>query len=75
MIFQFPEYDGRDFYIAGESYAGVYIPTLIERIINGMEEYFINLQGYAIGNGIMSNQLNTNSLMFFLRYHALIDDR
>ena len=75
MFSQFPEYIGRDFYIAGESYAGIYIPTLIVRILDGMDEYPINLKGYAIGNGYMSVDFNTDSLMFFARYHSLFDDR
>ena len=42
----FPEYNNREFYIAGESYAGMYIPMLADEIRRGNAagEPFINLQ-------------------------------
>ena len=45
---RFPSLKDRPFFISGESYAGIYIPTLAEVIMNkgGM-----NLQGMAVGNG------------------------
>ena len=42
------ELAGRDFYISGESYAGVYIPYLTIEILNSTSE--INLKGILIGN-------------------------
>ena len=49
----YPEYASNDFYLAGESYAGVYIPTLVLQIMQGAPACTasINLKGLAIGNG------------------------
>jgi len=57
----YPEYASRDFYITGESYAGIYIPTLVKRIQEGNAagNPKINLVGFAIGNGCWGNQVGT----------------
>ncbi|KAG7628744.1 Peptidase S10 serine carboxypeptidase [Arabidopsis thaliana x Arabidopsis arenosa] len=48
---RFPEYKGRDFYIAGESYAGHYVPQLAQTIlVHNKNQTFINLRGILIGN-------------------------
>ena len=39
------------FFTAGESYAGIYIPTLVEKIMENST--FINLKGFAIGDGCL----------------------
>lgn len=44
---------GNDFYIAGESYAGIYIPQLASQILDyneQMQTIHINLRGILIGN-------------------------
>ena len=45
---KFPEYEGRDFYITGESYGGIYVPTLSNLV---MQDPNINLKvsGTAVG--------------------------
>ncbi|CAM1505608.1 Fc.00g112450.m01.CDS01 [Cosmosporella sp. VM-42] len=48
---QFPEYAKQDFHIAGESYAGHYIPVFASEILSH-EDRNINLQSVLIGNGL-----------------------
>uniref|UniRef100_A0AAR2LAP5 Carboxypeptidase n=1 Tax=Pygocentrus nattereri TaxID=42514 RepID=A0AAR2LAP5_PYGNA len=67
----FPEYSKNEFYLTGESYGGIYIPTLAERV---MEDSSINLQGIAVGNGLSSYELNDNSLVYFAYYHGLLGE-
>ncbi|KAF8568836.1 hypothetical protein P879_05275 [Paragonimus westermani] len=71
---KFPAYKNRDFFIFGESYAGVYVPTLALRILQNSSGVF-NLKGIAIGNGLTSYKLNDNSLIYFINYHGLVDER
>ncbi|XP_013883121.1 lysosomal protective protein [Austrofundulus limnaeus] len=65
----FPEFSSNELFLTGESYGGIYIPTLAERV---MEDPSLNLQGVAVGNGMASYELNDNSLVFFAYYHGLL---
>ena len=49
----YPEFAQNDFFIAGESYAGVYVPTLAYEIFNqnNAGASTINLKGILVGNG------------------------
>ncbi|CAL8102231.1 unnamed protein product [Prunus armeniaca] len=51
---RFPQYKTRDFFIAGESYAGHYVPELAHTILSQNkitnQTKIINLKGIAIGN-------------------------
>ncbi|CAF90164.1 unnamed protein product, partial [Tetraodon nigroviridis] len=68
----FPEYSKNQLYLTGESYGGIYIPTLAERV---MEDSSLNLQGVAVGNGMSSYEMNDNSLVYFAYYHGLLGTR
>ncbi|XP_043946159.1 lysosomal protective protein [Protopterus annectens] len=68
----FPEYSKNDLYLTGESYGGIYIPTLAERV---MEDQSINLKGIAVGNGLASYEYNQGSLVYFAYYHGLLGAR
>ncbi|PQE13155.1 Carboxypeptidase Y -like A protein [Rutstroemia sp. NJR-2017a BBW] len=48
---QFPEYATQDFHIAGESYAGHYIPVFTSEILSHKKRN-INLKSILIGNGL-----------------------
>ena len=48
---KFPEFANNDFFISGESYAGVYIPTLAEEILeHPSSKDVVNLKGIAVGD-------------------------
>uniref|UniRef100_A0A1D5QXD6 Carboxypeptidase n=1 Tax=Macaca mulatta TaxID=9544 RepID=A0A1D5QXD6_MACMU len=68
----FPEYKNNKLFLTGESYAGIYIPTLAVLV---MQDPSMNLQGLAVGNGLSSYEQNDNSLVYFAYYHGLLGNR
>jgi carboxypeptidase C (cathepsin A) len=49
----FPEYASSDLYLSGESYAGVYVPTLAREILNHADSTPARqLKGFAVGDGV-----------------------
>ncbi|XP_023741371.1 serine carboxypeptidase-like 45 [Lactuca sativa] len=68
----FPEYKNRDFYITGESYAGHYIPTLANLIVQSKSK--INFKGIAIGNPLLNIDTDFNLKGEYLWSHGLISD-
>ena len=69
---KFQEFAKNDFYVTGESYGGIYVPTLSVRVL---ADTSINFKGMAIGNGISNFDTNDNSLLYFAYYHGLMGDR
>lgn len=72
---KFPHLKSNAFFITGESYGGVYVPTLAEAVVRGnleqpAAENQINLKGFAVGNGV--NEFSANSQLYFAYYHGLI---
>jgi carboxypeptidase C (cathepsin A) len=45
---RYPNYRNQSVFIMGESYAGVYVPTLAVRVIDGMKDYPVNLKASSI---------------------------
>lgn len=56
----YPEFKEREFYITGESYAGIYIPTLVQQI-EQHPDAGINLKGFAIGDGCIGDEVGSCS--------------
>ncbi|KAL6552462.1 hypothetical protein OROHE_007826 [Orobanche hederae] len=76
---RFPEYKERDIYIAGESYAGHYVPQLAHTILlhNGQAKNtttIINLKGIIIGNAVIDDETDTKGMYNYFASHALISD-
>jgi serine carboxypeptidase-like clade 2 len=74
---RFPEYKGRDFYIAGESYAGHYVPELATVIVavrkhTGKDP--TNLKGIFVGNPFLDNYKNEKGSLKFLWNHGVMSD-
>ncbi|CAL5085162.1 unnamed protein product [Urochloa decumbens] len=75
---KFPEYKGREFYLAGESYAGHYVPQLAHAILRhaaaAKGSSPINLKGIMIGNAVINDGTDTKGMYDFFWTHALISD-
>ncbi|KAK8639821.1 hypothetical protein V6N13_138188 [Hibiscus sabdariffa] len=74
---RFPEYKNREFYIAGESYAGHYVPQLAHTILqhnNKANQTLINLKGILIGNAVINDETDSKGMYDYLGSHALISD-
>ncbi|KAH7936213.1 hypothetical protein HPB52_020087 [Rhipicephalus sanguineus] len=68
----FPQFKPNEFYVTGESYAGIFVPLLAQRLLE--EPHGINLKGYTIGNGFLDFELYGKAIMFFGYYHGLFGE-
>nr|ACG42988.1 serine carboxypeptidase 1 precursor [Zea mays] len=72
---KFPQYKGRDLYIAGESYAGHYIPQLAEAMVEfNKKDRIFNLRGVALGNPVLEFATDFNARAEYFWSHGLISD-
>ncbi|KAJ8490283.1 hypothetical protein OPV22_012004 [Ensete ventricosum] len=75
---RFPQFKSHEFYIAGESYAGHYVPELAEKIYEANkkseEEDRINLKGFMIGNAAVDEEADSAGLVDYAWSHAVISD-
>lgn len=72
---EFPQFRHHQTFIMGESYGGVYVPTLTARIVDGQKDFPINLKGMALGNGYVNEKLNIDTSVRFAYGHGLIDEK
>lgn len=57
---RFPNFKENELFITGESYAGIYVPTLAEAIVQGQLDGTYTgarLTGIAVGNGCIGNEV------------------
>ncbi|CAD5227832.1 unnamed protein product [Bursaphelenchus okinawaensis] len=79
FLLRFEEYQGRDFYVTGESYGGIYVPTLVREILRIKKNESssplqkLNLKGFAIGNGMLNEYDQVNSAVHLMYYRGFYD--
>ncbi|XBI63596.1 hypothetical protein VPH35_043974 [Triticum aestivum] len=76
--YRFPQFKGHDFYIAGESYAGHYVPHLAEKIVEQNKKVpksrHINFKGFMIGNAAIDEASDERGMVDYAWDHAVISD-
>ncbi|XP_059660020.1 serine carboxypeptidase-like 20 [Cornus florida] len=73
----YPEFLSNPFFITGESYAGIYVPTLASEVAKGIDagvKPVLNLKGYMVGNGVTDEVIDGNALIPFVHGMGLIPD-
>ncbi|KAK4607882.1 hypothetical protein RGQ29_001626 [Quercus rubra] len=74
---RFPQYKHREFYIAGESYAGHFVPQLAEKIVEynkALLQPILNLKGFIVGNAVFHNYYDEIGTIEYWWSHSLISD-
>ncbi|XP_012460267.1 serine carboxypeptidase-like 27 isoform X2 [Gossypium raimondii] len=74
---RFPQYKHRDFYIAGESYAGHYVPQLSQLVYErnkGVQNPVINFKGFLVGNAVTDDYHDFIGTFEYWWTHGLISD-
>eukprot|EP00850_Spirogloea_muscicola_P003593 SM000014S00381 [mRNA] locus=s14:1000135:1004860:+ [translate_table: standard] len=71
----FPKFQGNPFYVAGESYGGIYVPMIAWEVAKGIHEGVqprISFQGYMVGNGCTDEVFDGNAIVPFAYGMGLI---
>lgn len=69
-----PQFEGRNFFVAGESYAGHYIPGIAQDLVKNGSDINANLKGIAIGNGWVDPYLQYPAQNDFALLHEMISE-
>ncbi|KAL2338529.1 hypothetical protein Fmac_012975 [Flemingia macrophylla] len=74
---RFPQYKYREFYLAGESYAGHYVPQLAKKIhdYNKKNPQIINLKGFIVGNAVTDSYNDGIGTVTYWWSHSMISDK
>ncbi|KAK9804123.1 hypothetical protein WJX73_001313 [Symbiochloris irregularis] len=71
---KYPYFLSHDFYITGESYAGVYVPLISSLVLDGIGrgvEPELNFKGYAIGNPSTDGSTNYDENGLYQGFHLI----
>ncbi|GMY27975.1 serine carboxypeptidase-like 33 [Fagus crenata] len=75
---RFPRFKNHDFFIAGESYAGHYVPQLAELVYDRNKDTTkyppINLKGFIVGNPETEDYYDGKGLLEYAWGHTVISD-
>lgn len=71
---KFPELRANEFFITGESYAGVYIPTLTRELLDNAPE--VNIKGIAVGDPCTDtpSQKQSMDMLWYAHKHGFVPD-
>jgi serine carboxypeptidase-like clade 1 len=76
-LIRHPEFISNPFYMGGDSYVGLILPSITQMISYGNEvqtNQYINLQGYILGNPITIHSEDQNYRIPFVHQMGLISD-
>ncbi|KAL2921053.1 Serine carboxypeptidase-like 33 [Bienertia sinuspersici] len=75
---KYPRFKNRDFFLAGESYAGHYVPQLAELIFDRNKDQTkykkIKIKGFLVGNPETDNYYDSKGLLDYAWSHSVISD-
>ncbi|XP_019165305.1 PREDICTED: serine carboxypeptidase-like 13 [Ipomoea nil] len=72
-----PKFLSNPLYIAGDSYAGIIIPQIVQRIYDGLEsgiEPRLNIKGYVEGNPATDKYADNNNRVVYAHRMGLLSD-
>ncbi|XP_022159443.1 serine carboxypeptidase-like 13 [Momordica charantia] len=70
-----PEFMSNSFYVGGDSYAGMIVPVVAQKILEGNSDWpFVNFQGYVLGNPVTIRNSNQNFQVPYAHRMTLISD-
>ncbi|GMY11932.1 serine carboxypeptidase-like 7 [Fagus crenata] len=76
-LLRHPIFIANPLYIAGDSYSGMIIPVIVQKISDGIEagdKPPLNLKGYLLGNPATDSKFDNNSKVPFAHHMAIIPD-
>ncbi|CAK4683902.1 unnamed protein product [Aphanomyces euteiches] len=71
FLAMYPTYHDRQVYLFGQSYGGVLVPYLVEKLVETPIESFV-LAGFAVGNPFTDNQIDASATLDYFYTHGLI---